>query len=229
MDSTTLIIICSLYIGSFVTWSTETFGSLVKLLGMQIKSNLISASVVQSISIFSRLGFFLQTLAIAWLVDERILIDSRVQLVFGYLLVTLITVFVTHRFGFGMLERIYKYIIARELKNLQETPTQLKHQPLPMPSALQVIGYLMLYTGGFLPILVQLAIPEFAARGVALASIINGISTIILISYYELKTSIDIHKSGVSKIPAQLLSARYAALSISLMVGLTIFVIARNI
>ncbi len=229
MDSTALIIVGGLYFGAFVTWSTEAFGSLVKIFGMEIKSNLISVSVVQSISIFSRLGFFLQALAIAWIVDEIILIEFRGLLVLGYLAITLFSVYVTHFFGLRVLKYAYNYIISKApSNNLNETAGRLRYQYLWRPSVLQILGYLMLYMGGFLPILIQLVLPEFAARGVALASIINGVSTIILISYYDLKTSIEINKSMVSDIPAQLLAARYVALFISIAVCITVILVMRS-
>ena len=219
MEFSSILILTALYVGAFVTWSTEASGSIIRLFGMETNSNLISTSVVQSISIFSRLGFFLQALALAWIVDEGLFIKFRPEMAIGYLLISLFSLLFINNFANKIIQ-LFLNIIRFKIKTQpwEINSVQIKFNSKTTPKPLQVLGYVLLYVGGFFPILIQLALPEYAARGVALSSIVNGISTVILISYYDLKTSIEINKTGNSSIPSQLIWARYAALVLLLTV-----------
>lgn len=224
MEFNALYLILWLYVGAFITWATETLGSIIKIIGMSAKKNLIFASVVQSISVFSRLGFFMQALSIAWIVDQKILMDSRLELAFGYLFITFISVFLTHFFGLKLVTQVYTKINRVAVNSIFNDVKIISiYENGSKPKLLQIIGYVMLYAGGFFPILLQLIFPEFAARGVALASIVNGLSTIILVSFYDLKTSMEIQEAEVSNIPIQLIYSRYAAIMIILIFGFILY------
>jgi hypothetical protein len=229
MDTISLLTLSSLYVGAFITWSTEAFGSVIRLIGIAAKSNLISSSFVHSIGIFSRLGFFLQALALAWIVDEKLLMGFRYEMAIGYLVVSSFSVIFIHLFGARIIELLCKILANKiPIDAWKNHSVKIEFNAFTRPKQLQIFGYILLYSGGFFPILIQLVIPEFAARGVALASIVNGVSTIILISYYDLKTSVEIQHNGASLIPVQLVWARYGALVFLVFLCAIVYLIIPN-
>ena len=146
-------------------------------------------------------------------------IKFRPEMAIGYLLISLFSLLFINNFA-NKIIKLFLNIIRFKIKTQpwEINSVQIKFNSKTTPKPLQVLGYVLLYVGGFFPILIQLALPEYAARGIALSSIVNGISTVILISYYDLKTSIEINKTGNSSIPSQLIWARYAALVLLLTV-----------
>jgi len=200
------------YIGVLITWSIEAAGSVIKIHGMKMGANLVSASFVQAIGVFSRLGFFLQSYASAWIVDESFYPEKKPAIAVGYFMMVFISVLfsqtILSRFIWALMSKHPTFKQSFLDPSLKSSVTQKKLNP----SVLQVFGYLMLYSGGFSPIVLHLLSPEFVARSVALSGLINGVSSIILVAYYDIKTSLELASCGFSAIPYQLLRARYVAL-----------------
>ncbi|QSZ42367.1 hypothetical protein GJV85_09700 [Sulfurimonas aquatica] len=214
-----IIILILFYMGVFITWGTEAVGSIIKKIGMISKKNLLSSSFVQSLSILARFGFFLQLLVVSWIVDEKLYLESRGSLALGYTVMVLLSIMIVQKIGPKSLFYLFNLIMNKfNFETHDNANTGDVHISLVAPTITQVSGYLLLYTGGMLPLLIQLAFPEFSARGLAIAGVVNGLSTILLIAINDTKMSMQIHKNGFSKIPDQLYVARYIAISILIIV-----------
>ena len=86
------------------------------------------------------------------------------------------------------------------------------------PNIYAVVGYLFLYLGAIIPLIGQLMLPSFAARSIALATIINGLSTIILVAFLDLKIAYQLESREYSDIPGRLMASKLLAVIISFIV-----------
>lgn len=206
-----------LFVGAFLTWATEASGSIIKKIGISTGQVLVSSSVVQAISIFSRVGFFSQAFVIAWIVDANLFVENRFMVVAGYYISVFLAIIISQRAGYGVLTMFMHWFYKKtELSNHCDQDESI-YEPIELitPRISQVVGYVFLYFGAIFPLLIQLVYPDFTARGVALASLVNGVSTILLIAINETRFAIDIQKTGGSLIPDQLYCARYLGLIIN--------------
>lgn len=86
------------------------------------------------------------------------------------------------------------------------------------PNLLQVVAYIFLYFGAFSPLYLQIIFTDFSARSIALSGIINGMSTLILVSYIDVKYANQIETNSVSILQEELIAARYTALLILVLI-----------
>lgn len=214
MDSLLLV---TLFIGVYVTWATEALGSIIRKASIAARKNVLGSSIVQAIGVFSRLGFFLQTFAIAWIIDEHKFSSNRYIIALCYCATVMLALISTQYLGKKLIGFVYArtYHFFGHAKNENKELNAISIDLKKRPSTVQVIGYVFLYFGGIFPLIGQLINPDFAARSLALASIINGISTILLIAIVDMKMAIQIESSGISDIPDKLYVARYIALFIN--------------
>lgn len=216
MSLVDVIIGLLLVLGVFITWSSEALGSYIKLVAMRSNRNVVGGSLVQAASVLSRLGFFMQSFAFAWIIDSRVLMHSRLVLFLICLLVVFLSLIflnfygrlATHILFFGY----HKLGIIEELD--EEPEYSIKIDFRIRPPATYVFAYFLLYFGSFSALIIQTIDASFAARSVALSGVINGISTIILLSYIDVKYAHDVEVAGTSLIPMQLIISRYYALGI---------------
>jgi hypothetical protein len=218
MNNIELIIIIFLSLGIFITWYSEALGSYIKLISMSSNRNVVGSSLVQAAGVLSRLGFFMQSFAFAWIIDSRLFMDSRLMLVIFCLIIVLISLTLlnfTGRVSTDMLYLIYyKLGVIKKLERESKYSITLDFKIKPNPSYLA--AYLLLYLGSFSSLLIQTMDVNFAARSVALSGVINGLSTIVLLSYIEVKFAHDVEEFGFSLIPMKLILSRYYALGISI-------------
>jgi hypothetical protein len=208
-----LIILTLLFFGVFFTWYNEALGSYIKLISMDSKRNLVGNSLVQAIGVLSRFGFFVQSFAMAWIIDKRLFLSERLYLVIGCLLVVLLSIITLQYFGEKSTKMLFGFYSKYGLiEKLSYKPKNIKVFNIHLvPSFTQVFAYMLLYTGSFSVLLIQLIDIDFAARSIALSGIISGISTIILLSYIDVKFAHHIEKKGESSIPFELIMARFYA------------------
>lgn len=86
-------------IGVFITWTSEAFGAYIKYYSNLIGKQITGITLVQSIGVFSRIGFFLQAFAIAWILDKNLYSNDRFFIVIFSELVILIGLIFLNRFG----------------------------------------------------------------------------------------------------------------------------------
>lgn len=223
-----LMILVLLLLGVFFTWYSEALGSYIKLISMDSKRNLVGNSLVQAIGVLSRFGFFMQSFAFAWILDKRLYLSERFSLVIGCLLVVLLCMLTLQYFGEKSTKMLFGFYSKLGLiENLSYKPKNIKvFNICIVPSFIQVFAYILLYTGSFSVLLIQIIDVDFAARSIALSGIINGISTIILLSYIDVKFAHHIEKNGDSSIPYELIMARFYAIFILI---LSLFVISISV
>ena len=228
-DMQELIIFCILIMGVFITWSTEALGSYIKLVSMSANRNIVGVSLVQAISVISRLGFFSQSFAFAWIIDSRLFIETRINLFVSCLITVLFSLVLLKYKGDKIVKIVFKFYhkigVIKDL-NINDIKV-LKLNKKIKPPKLYVFAYLMLYMGSFSPLIIQLANLDFAARSVALSGIINGVSTIMLLSYVDVKFARDLEESELSLIPEELIFARYYAVGILILLS-TVFCVYLN-
>lgn len=208
-----LLLLISLFFGSIVTWSAEASGSVIKKLCIKSETNLVGASIVQSISVVSRFGFFLQAFSVAWILDQNMFVGNRMLIVYTYISTMIIAIALVQIFFFQTLNFLVGFFRLDVLSNiLLLHASDSKIDLAQKTNIVYVVGYFFLYLGAVFPLLVQLLFPDFSARGVAIASIVNGFSTILLVAYADVKMSLEIHRTKESLIPDRLFVARYCAI-----------------
>ena len=216
MNNLQSLIIILLGIGVFITWYSETLGSYIKIISMHSNRNVVGNSIVQATSVFSRLGFFMQSFAFAWIIDSRLFMEDRLTLVLFCLTIVFgCLIFLNF---YGRLSTKILFIIYHKLGIIKKLEFDLGHFKILnfriKPNLSYVFAYFLLYLGSFSPLIIQTMDVNFAARSVALSGVINGISTIILLSYVDVKYAHDLEDAGFSSIPMKLIAARYYALGI---------------
>lgn len=202
-------------IGVLITWTSEALGSYIKYYSNLIGRQITGITLVQSIGVFSRIGYFFQAYAIAWILDKNLYSNDRLFIVIIGELIILIGLIFLNRFGLILAK--YIYIIHEKLKIIDKFNTdviKIKTIGLKKPNSLQVFAYIFLYLGAFFPLYLQILLPDFAARSIALSGIINGVSTLILVSYIDIKYANQIEAKGQSLLQEELITARYLALII---------------
>ncbi len=202
-------------LGVLITWTSEGFGAYIKYYSNLIGRQITGITLVQSIGVFSRIGYFLQAFAIAWILDKNLYSNNRFYIVIYGELIILIGLIILSRFGLILSK--YIYIIHSKLKIIDKL--NIEHIKIDKivfkrPKLIQVIAYIFLYLGAFFPLYLQLLYSDFAARSIALSGIINGVSTLILISYIDIKYANQIEGNGESILQEELIAARYVALII---------------
>jgi len=187
---------------------------------MDSNRNLVGNSLVQAIGVVSRFGFFMQSFAFAWILDKRLYLDQRFSLVICCLLVVLLCMLTLQYLGEKSTRLLFSfYSKLGVIENLEYEPKKIKIFNFKIiPSWIQVFAYTLLYSGSFSVLLIQIIDVDFAARSIALSGIINGISTIILLSYIDVKFAHHVEKNGDSLIPYELIMARFYAISMLILV-----------
>jgi hypothetical protein len=224
-----LIVLISLGLGVMLTWLFEGLGGYIKEYGARINRQTTSAMLVQSIGVFSRIGFFLQAFAVAWVLDTKSFQDGRFTLVLFCEFMALASLFILFAFGDRLSKSLFLlYSRVGIIKPISKMFFPQRILIAKKPNFIQVLGYLFLYLGAFSPLYIQMLFPEFAARSIALSGIINGISTLILISYMDVKYADQIESKGLSLMQGELLGARFAALIILIVFQVTILLATKN-
>jgi hypothetical protein len=203
-------------LGVILTWSFEALGGYIKEYGRKINRQLTCVTLVQAIGVFSRLGYFFQAYGIAWVIDTNSFQNTRTLLVIYCELLIVMGYIILHFYG-GMLSRflfnIYSNLgIIDAATKIGEADKKILTAKTPKLS--QVVGYFFLYFGAFSPFYIQMINPNYAARSVALSGIISGVSSVILISYMDVKYANQVEMKGHSVVQEELLGARYTALLI---------------
>jgi len=216
MNTLQSLIIILLSIGVFVTWYSEALGSYIRIISMHSNRNVVGNSIVQATSVFSRLGFFMQSFAFAWIIDSRLFMGHRLALVLFCLSIVFgCLIFLNF---FGRLSTQILFTLYHRFGIINKLEFDIAHiKPLNFkikPKLSHVFAYFLLYFGSFSPLMIQMIDVNFAARSVALSGVINGISTIILLSYIDVKYAHDLEDAGTSLIPIKLIAARYYAVVI---------------
>jgi hypothetical protein len=207
-----LFIVSSLFVGGFVVWSAESLGTIIKIQSMQAGKNIFGGAIVQMLSVLSRLGVFIQTFAIAWLIDTNMLMERRLHLVVGYLLVIFLTLLSMRRL-FSYIGDFYgKYVSLATDKGLKVTFEWRSEGA--KPSLIGIAGYVFLYAGAVFPLVGQKIDPDLSARSMAISAIFNGVSTVLLVGYLDVKYAIDLERSGQSRLPYSLYQSKFLAVFI---------------
>ena len=193
-------------------------------MSMDTGNNVIGGAIVQALSVGSRLGVFLQSFALAWIIDDKLYLDSRTNFALSYLAIILLSILFS-KITAPIIVEFTQQEYTRN-KVVQKSETDKKEIGIfyltERPNIYAVYGYLFLYLGAIIPLIGQLLLPSFAARSIALATIINGLSTIILIAYLDLKIAYQLESKEYSKIPGQLMSSKLVAIIISFILVLSL-------
>lgn len=205
-------------VGVLVTWASEGLGGYIKYYSNIIERQITGITIVQSIGVFSRIGYFLQAFAIAWILDEKLFEGDRIQLIIYCEIMILVGLLSLCKIGMTVSKFVFTFYEKINVidRKYGDQPCDLKLK-WSCPSAVQVLAYILLYFGAFSPLYIQLIAQDYAARSIAISGIINGMSTIILISYIDIKYANQIEGDGQSILQEELMSARYVALMLLIM------------
>lgn len=221
-----LLILFFLFIGIFFTWFAETITSYIRIVLQKYNQNVISLSLVSAISVVSRFGFFIQTFIIAWIIDLQLFLNHRLELSIFFMCVVAFTNLFLFFYGSWFVKLIYKIYVFLGLinNNLNKFESnKITLNPKISPQVFHIFAYLFLYCGALVPLLAQLYDINLAARGIAIAGIVNGVATIMLLSIIDVKYANAIQNNKTSEIPEKLIKARFYALVIIIFIMLTFY------
>jgi hypothetical protein len=215
-------------VGVLITWISEGFGAYIKYYSNIIGRQITGITLVQSIGVLSRIGYFLQAFAIAWILDKNLYSNDRFFIVIYSEIVILLGLIILYRYGLIFARLIYaihsslKIIDKMNVEHLKIEKITLKR-----PKFIQVFAYIFLYLGAFFPLYLQILFSDFAARSIAISGIINGVSTLILISYIDVKYANQVERNGVSVLQEELIAARFIALIVLIVTQSIIYLIIK--
>lgn len=214
------MLILILMLSCFAVFYIESVGTVIRKTSMDTGNNVIGNALVQALSVVSRLGVFIQSFVFAWIIDEQLFLDLRFKIAALYLAVLSASIL-----GAVMTAPIIVRFVRLqyERKNIKE---ELKVEVSEVgavslyrrPMLYAILGYLFLYLGAIVPLIGQVLMSSFAARSMAIATIINGLSTIILVAILDLKIGYEIEAKKYSEIPGRLMASKLLAALISLVV-----------
>ena len=209
-----MILVIVILASCFIIYSAESVGTIIKKMSIDTGNNVLGNGVVQALSVGSRLGVFLQTFAVAWIIDEGLLFELRTQVATGYLIAILITTLLCQVLApqiITLVLTIYAVFGVR-LKNDEMAFGFEKFPFVVTPHKWGLVGYYFLYLGAILPLVGQLFLVDYSARLLAIATVSNGVSTMILIGFVDLKLAFEIDQKGSSNIPVRLMASKYYAI-----------------
>jgi hypothetical protein len=214
MVSVEFFLLCLVIFGAVVVWASESTGTIVRAVGIQLGLNVLGGALVQRLSVISRLGVFVQTMAMAWVIDEGLLIDHRLLVAVAYVGAVVIATTLTQALSHKIYLAVYSYAIRRGLPASLGGAHMFKFQGCRLfcrGSGLATLAYVFLYVGAVFPLLGQSLSSALVARSIAIASVLNGVSTLILIGYIEMRMAVDVERTGVSTLPRVIYSSKYSA------------------
>ena len=213
-----MIFVAALLVSCVIIYSAESIGTVIKKMSIDTGNNVLGNGVVQALAVGSRLGVFLQTFAVAWIIDEGLLLDSRLLMASGYLVAILITTLLCQLLAPQIIKLVL--IVYRsfgvELKNNNLAIGFERFPFVATPYKWAVVGYYFLYLGAIVPLMGQLFLLDYSARLLALATIANGLSTMILIGFVDLRIAYEIDQTGKSDLPVMLMTSKYYAIALCL-------------
>jgi len=211
-----------LLLATLLIWGVESSAHAFKIIGIRSNTPLIGNAFAQSLNIISRFGYFIQTYIVAIILDRSLFIENRLLIMFLYFICVLASSFIVE-ICFKRFIRLYEKLALRNLidtgANIYTPPASNKIGGRLLPLAF--VGYIFLYGGAIFPLVIQMIFPSMAARSVALGSIMNGLSTILLITVLDLRIALNTQNKVNNALSADVYRSKYYASFI-----LAIFILA---
>ena len=223
-----MYVIGLLLLATLLIWGIESLAHVLKIIGIRSNTPLIGNAFAQSLNIVSRLGYFIQTYIIASLLDRSLYTDKRLLIVISYFVCVLLSTFIIE-ICFKRIVKLYKYLLTGNLLDIKAQtythPVSNKIGGRLQPLAL--VGYIFLYGGAIAPLGIQLIFPSMAARSIALGAILNGISTIVLISVLDLRIAMNTQNNVNHSLSENIYRSKYYA-SLTLIIFVLVLIILKK-
>ena len=218
-----------LLFASFLVWGVESLAHVSKILGIRSGTALIGNAFAQSLNIISRFGFLIQTYIMAIILDRSLFIEYRLIIVLLYLICALASSFIIEIL-FHKLILLYEYLLLRKDVNNSINKFNISFSNRSIGGHLNLLafaGYIFLYSGAVAPLIIQMLFPSMAARSVALGTILNGASTILLITILDFKIALNTQNNVHKNLSEDVYRSKYYA-SFSLIILMLGFILIKN-